>query len=78
LCRQQFSDALRKRMAQASPPPTGLPSLAPTVRTQRPAREVQTTLVSLKSSAFPYLGNNPRTDEPFLNVRVATAAAIAA
>jgi hypothetical protein len=27
-----------------------------------------TTLVSLKSSAFPYLGNNPRTDAPFLNV----------
>ncbi len=35
---------------------------------QRPAREDQTTLVSLKSSAFPYLGNNPRTDEPFLNI----------
>ena len=33
-----------------------------------PAREDQTTLVGLKSSAFPYLGNNPRTDEPFLNV----------
>jgi hypothetical protein len=31
-------------------------------------REDQTTLVSLKSSAFPYLGNNPRTDEPFLNI----------
>ena len=35
---------------------------------QRPPREDQTTLVSLKSSAFPYLGNNPRTDEPFLNI----------
>jgi hypothetical protein len=33
-----------------------------------PAREELTTLVSLKSSAFPYLGNNPRTDMPFLNV----------
>ena len=33
----------------------------------RPAEE-QTMLVSLKSSAFPYLGNNPRTDEPFLNI----------
>jgi hypothetical protein len=31
-------------------------------------REDQTTLVSLKSSAFPYLGNNPHTDQPFLNV----------
>ena len=38
-------------------------------RIERPAaREDQTTLVSLKSSAFPYLGNNPHTDEPFLNV----------
>ena len=25
-------------------------------------------LVGLKSSAFPYLGNNPRTDQPFLNI----------
>ena len=65
---QQFSDALRKRMAQAEPAPYRVASLAPTVPYQRPAREEQTTLVSLKSSAFPYLGNNPRTDEPFLNV----------
>ncbi|MGZ3411510.1 MAG: alpha/beta hydrolase [Xanthobacteraceae bacterium] len=28
----------------------------------------QTKLVSLQSAAFPYLGNNPRTDQPFLNV----------
>ena len=27
-----------------------------------------TTLVSMKSSAFPYFGNNPRSDKPFLNV----------
>jgi hypothetical protein len=42
--------------------------LAPIVPYQRPVREDLTTLVSLKSSAFPYLGNNPRTDEPFLNI----------
>ena len=43
--------------------------MAPQLPYQRPAlREDQTTLVSLKSSAFPYLGNNPRTDQPFLNV----------
>jgi hypothetical protein len=43
--------------------------LAPQVPYQRPAtRQDQTTLVSLKSSAFPYFGNNPHTDEPFLNV----------
>ena len=42
--------------------------MAPQLPYQRPAKEDQTTLVSLKSSAFPYLGNNPRTDEPFLNI----------
>jgi hypothetical protein len=65
---RQFSDALRKRMAQVDPAPYRVASLAPTVPYRRPAREEQTTLVGLKSSAFPYLGNNPRTDEPFLNV----------
>ncbi len=65
---RQSSDAPRKRMAQVDPAPYRVASLAPTVPYQRPAREEQTTLVGLKSSAFPYLGNNPRTDEPFLNV----------
>ena len=60
--------APRKRTAQAGPAPYRVASLAPTVPYQRPAKEDQTTLVSLKSSAFPYLGNNPHTDEPFLNV----------
>ena len=50
------------------PAPYRVASLEPTVPYQRPPREDQTTLVSLKSSAFPYLGNNPRTDAPFLNV----------
>src|SRR5205807_604897 len=27
-----------------------------------------TTLVSMKSSAFPYFGNNPRSEAPFLNI----------
>jgi hypothetical protein len=48
--------------------PYRVASLAPTVPYQRPPHEDQTTLVSLKSSAFPYFGNNPRTDQPFLNV----------
>jgi hypothetical protein len=48
--------------------PYRVASLAPTVPYQRPPHEDQTTLVSLKSSAFPYYGNNPRTDAPFLNV----------
>src|SRR5207245_5024203 len=58
----------RNRAAQAGPAPYRVASLAPTVPYQRPAREDQTALVGLESSAFPYLGNNPRTDEPFLDV----------
>jgi hypothetical protein len=64
----QSADAPRKRTAQAEPSPYRIASLAPTMPYERPAKEDQTTLVSLKSSAFPYLGNNPRTDEPFLNI----------
>jgi hypothetical protein len=62
-------DAPPKQTAQAEPAPYRVASLAPTVPYGRSAlREDLTTLVSLKSSAFPYLGNNPHTDEPFLNV----------
>ena len=58
---------------QDSGPAPGAPyqvaSLAPQLPYERPsARGDLTTLVSLKSSAFPYLGNNPRTAQPFLNV----------
>ncbi len=65
---RQAPDSSRKRTAQAEPAPYRVASLAPTAPYQRPAREDQTALIGLKSSAFPYLGNNPRTDEPFLNV----------
>ena len=65
---RQSADEPRKRTAQAEPAPYRVASLEPTVPHQRPPREDQTTLVSLKSSAFPYFGNNPRTDEPFLNI----------
>jgi hypothetical protein len=68
LAQHQAADAPRQHAVQAEPAPYRVASLAPTVPYQRPAREDRTTLVSLKSSAFPYLGNNPRTDEPFLNV----------
>jgi hypothetical protein len=68
LQQRQANDVPVERTAQAAPPPYRVASLAPTVPYHRPAREDQTTLVSLKSSAFPYLGNNPHTDEPFLNV----------
>jgi hypothetical protein len=63
-------DAPRKLAAQgqAEPARYRVASLAPTVPYGRAAREDQTALIGLKSSAFPYLGNNPRTDEPFLNI----------
>ncbi len=62
------SDASTRRSSQPQPAPYRVASLAPTAPYQRSPREDQTTLVSLKSSAFPYFGNNPRTDAPFLNV----------
>jgi len=50
-------------------PPVRVASISPTLTLPRPAeREELTTLVGMKSSAFPYFGNNPRTDAPFLNV----------
>ena len=49
--------------------PYRVASLDPTAALPSADRsEDQTTLVSLKSSAFPYFGNNPRTDAPFLNI----------
>ena len=65
---RQASDAPPTRTMQAEPAPYRVASLAPTVPYQRPPREEQTTLVSLKSSAFPYFGNNPSSDAPFLNI----------
>ncbi|WFU20491.1 alpha/beta hydrolase [Bradyrhizobium sp. CB3481] len=43
-------------------------SLTPTLTLPRPEREELTALVSMKSSAFPYFGTNPRSEEPFLNI----------
>jgi hypothetical protein len=60
-----------KATATAPPEPGSyrITSLTPQAVYERPpVQQELTTLVSLKSSAFPYLGNNPRTDEPFLNV----------
>jgi len=68
LAQHQPADPPRQHVAEAEPAPYRIASLAPTVPYRRPAREDQTALVSLNSSAFPYLGNNPSTDEPFLNV----------
>jgi hypothetical protein len=52
----------------AQPAPYRVASLAPELPFQRPPRGDETMLVSLKSSAFPYFGTNPRTEAPFLNV----------
>jgi hypothetical protein len=48
--------------------PVRVASLNPTLTLPKQTeREELTTLVSMKSSAFPYFGNNPRSDAPFLN-----------
>lgn len=69
---RQMSDFSPKRAVQQQPQPEQAPykvaSLAPQIPYQRPAREDLTTLVSMKSSAFPYFGNNPASDAPFLNI----------
>ena len=68
---RQMSDFSPKRAVQAPQPeqaPYKVASLAPQVPYQRPEREDLTTLVSMKSSAFPYFGNNPASDAPFLNI----------
>ncbi|HEY2462962.1 MAG TPA: hypothetical protein VGI32_02795 [Steroidobacteraceae bacterium] len=79
---EQRPDLAPRRMAQgntqtngqdnvrvaAQPAPYRVASLAPQLPFPRQPRGDETMLVSLKSSAFPYFGNNPRTDEPFLNV----------
>jgi hypothetical protein len=59
-----------KRAAVPETAPYQVASLEPQVPpSQRPAeRDELTTLISMKSSAFPYFGNNPASDEPFLNI----------
>ena len=72
LLQRQMSDFSPKRAVQQQPQPEQAPykvaSLAPQIPYQRPAREDLTTLVSMKSSAFPYFDNNPASDAPFLNI----------
>ena len=49
--------------------PVRVASLNPALTLPQPTeREELTTLVSMKFSAFPYFGNNPRSDAPFLNI----------
>lgn len=67
---RQMSDFSPKRAVQQQPEqaPYKVASLTPQVPYQRPPRQDLTTLVSMKSSAFPYFGNNPASDAPFLNI----------
>jgi len=49
--------------------PYRVAALGPALPLARPsAKEDLTTLVSMKSSAFPYFGNNPRSEAPFLDI----------
>src|SRR5450432_4200178 len=69
LVQRQAPNVSGPRSASAAPAPYRVASLTPQAPFEHPsARDDQTTLVSLKSSAFPYLGNNPNTDAPFLNI----------
>ncbi len=70
------SESLVQRRVALAPPqrkvrtePVRVASLTPTLTLpQATAREELTTLVSMKSSAFPYFGTNPRSDAPFLDI----------
>jgi hypothetical protein len=53
---------------KARPASYQVASLEPRASASRSSRDELTTLVSMKSSAFPYFGNNPASDAPFLNV----------
>jgi hypothetical protein len=69
-------ESLVQRQVALAPPqrtvrtePVRVASLTPTITLPKPSeREELTTLVSMKSSAFPYFGNNPRSEAPFLNI----------
>ncbi len=70
LLQRKMSDFTPTRATRPQPAPYKVASLEPQVPYRRPttAREDLTALVSMKSSAFPYYGNNPASDAPFLNI----------
>jgi hypothetical protein len=60
------TETIRPEPARA---PYRVASVGSTLPLARPsAKEDLTTLVSMKSSAFPYFGNNPRSEAPFLDI----------
>nr|WP_249734575.1 alpha/beta hydrolase [Bradyrhizobium sp. sGM-13] len=64
----QSQVALAPQPREVRTEPVRVASLTPTLTLPRNEREELTTLVSMKSSAFPYFGTNPRSEEPFLNI----------
>jgi hypothetical protein len=69
LAPQQTAQDTSQVAAPARQAPYRVASLEPQLPYQRPPRaDDMTMLVSMKSSAFPYFGNNPASDSPFLNI----------
>ena len=65
---RQMADFGPKRVQTQSYRVASLEPTVPYKREPQPTGEEVTTLVSMKSSAFPYYGNNPASDAPFLNI----------
>jgi hypothetical protein len=69
LAPQQTAQGTSQGAAPSRQAPYRVASLEPQLPYQRPPRaDDMTMLVSMKSSAFPYFGNNPASDAPFLNI----------
>jgi hypothetical protein len=67
--KQKLAQDFAPPSPQISPVSYRVASLEPQLPLPRPTdRDQLTTLVSMKSSAFPYYGNNPASDAPFLNI----------
>jgi hypothetical protein len=67
LVQRQVALAPQERKVRTEP--VRVASLNPALTLPRQTeREDLTTLVSMKSSAFPYFGTNPRSEAPFLNI----------
>jgi hypothetical protein len=67
LVQRQVALAPQERKVRTEP--VRVASLNPALTLPRQTeREELTTLVSMKSSAFPYFGTNPRSEAPFLNI----------
>ena len=65
---RQLADFAPKRVQTQSYRVASLEPTVPYKRPPQPATDEVTTLVSMKSSAFPYSGNNPASEAPFLNI----------